>query len=49
MLGAFLALCSAATFALNNAFARRGGHAYDARAATIADGRTAELLARVLG
>ncbi len=24
MLGAFLALCSAATFALNNAFARRG-------------------------
>jgi carboxymethylenebutenolidase len=34
---------------VDHAFARRGGHAYDARAATIADGRTAELLARVLG
>jgi carboxymethylenebutenolidase len=34
---------------VDHAFARRGGHAYDARAATIADGRSAELLARVLG
>lgn len=34
---------------VDHAFARRGGHAYDARAATIADGRSAELLASVLG
>jgi carboxymethylenebutenolidase len=34
---------------VDHAFARRGGHAYDARAATIADGRSAELLARALG
>jgi carboxymethylenebutenolidase len=34
---------------VDHAFARVGGHAYDARAATIANGRTAELLARVLG
>jgi len=34
---------------VDHAFARRGGHAYDPRAATIADGRSAELLARVLG
>ena len=33
----------------DHAFSRRGGHSYDARAATIADGRSAELLARVLG
>jgi len=33
----------------DHAFSRRGGHAYDARAATIADGRSAELLTRVLG
>ncbi len=34
---------------VDHAFARMGGHAWDARAATIANGRTAELLARVLG
>jgi carboxymethylenebutenolidase len=34
---------------VDHAFARLGGHSYDARAATIAHGRTAELLARVLG
>ena len=34
---------------VDHAFARLGGHSYDARAATIANGRTAELLARVLG
>jgi carboxymethylenebutenolidase len=34
---------------VDHAFARRGGHAYDARAATIADGRSAEVLARALG
>ncbi|MBW8268952.1 dienelactone hydrolase family protein [Caldovatus aquaticus] len=34
---------------VDHAFARVGGHSYDARAATIANGRTAELLARVLG
>ena len=33
----------------DHAFSRRGGHSYDARAATIADGRSAELLMRVLG
>lgn len=33
---------------VDHAFARRGGHAYDARAATIADGRSAELLAKAL-
>ena len=33
----------------DHAFSRRGGHSYDARAATIADGRSAELLLRVLG
>lgn len=33
----------------DHAFSRRGGHSYDARAAAIADGRTAELLVRVLG
>ena len=33
----------------DHAFSRRGGHSYDARAATIADGRSAELLSRVLG
>jgi carboxymethylenebutenolidase len=33
----------------DHAFSRRGGHSYDARAATIADGRSAELLTRVLG
>lgn len=33
----------------DHAFSRRGGSAYDARAATIADGRSAELLTRVLG
>ena len=32
----------------DHAFSRRGGHSYDARAATIADGRAAELLSRVL-
>jgi carboxymethylenebutenolidase len=34
---------------VDHAFARLGGHSFDARAATIANGRTAELLARVLG
>lgn len=34
---------------VDHAFARMGGHAWDARAATIANGRTAELLARTLG
>lgn len=34
---------------VDHAFARLGGHSYDGRAATIANGRTAELLARVLG
>jgi carboxymethylenebutenolidase len=34
---------------VDHAFARMGGHSWDARAATIANGRTAELLARVLG
>lgn len=34
---------------VDHAFARMGGHAWDARAATIANGRSAELLARVLG
>ena len=33
----------------DHAFSRRGGHSYDARAATIADGRSAELLSHVLG
>lgn len=33
----------------DHAFSRRGGHSYDARAATIADGRSAALLTRVLG
>ncbi len=33
---------------VDHAFARAGGHAYEARAATIANGRTAELLSRVL-
>lgn len=34
---------------VDHAFARVGGHSYDARAATIANGRTAELLVSVLG
>jgi carboxymethylenebutenolidase len=34
---------------VDHAFARMGSHAWDARAATIANGRTAELLAEVLG
>jgi carboxymethylenebutenolidase len=34
---------------VDHAFARMGGHSWDGRAATIANGRTAELLARVLG
>jgi carboxymethylenebutenolidase len=34
---------------VDHAFARLGGHAWDARAATIANGRTAALLAQVLG
>lgn len=34
---------------VDHAFARVGGHSYDARAATIANGRSAELLAQVLG
>jgi len=34
---------------VDHAFARMGGHSWDARAATIANGRTAELLAKVLG
>jgi len=34
---------------VDHAFARLGGHAWDARAAAIANGRTAELLASALG
>lgn len=34
---------------VDHAFARMGGHAWDARAATIANGRTAEFLVRHLG
>jgi len=34
---------------VDHAFARVGGHSYDARAATIANGRTAELLVRTVG
>jgi carboxymethylenebutenolidase len=34
---------------VDHAFARMGGHSWDGRAATIANGRTAELLAEVLG
>lgn len=34
---------------VDHAFARMGGHSWDARAAAIANGRSAELLARVLG
>ncbi|MFC7472902.1 dienelactone hydrolase family protein [Dankookia sp. GCM10030260] len=34
---------------VDHAFARMGGHSWDARAAAIANGRTAELLAKVLG
>lgn len=34
---------------VDHAFARLGGHSYDARAATIANGRTAEFLQRHLG
>jgi carboxymethylenebutenolidase len=34
---------------VDHAFARVGGHSYDARAATIANGRTAELLVATLG
>jgi carboxymethylenebutenolidase len=34
---------------VDHAFARVGGHSYDARAATIANGRTAELLVKMLG
>jgi carboxymethylenebutenolidase len=34
---------------VDHAFARVGGHSYDARAATIANGRTAELLVRTIG
>ena len=34
---------------VDHAFARMGGHSWDARAATIANGRSAELLAKVLG
>ena len=34
---------------VDHAFARVGGHSYDARAATIANGRSAELLVKVLG
>ncbi len=33
---------------VDHAFARLGGHSYDARAATIANGRSAELLVRAL-
>jgi carboxymethylenebutenolidase len=33
---------------VDHAFARMGGHSWDARAATIANGRSAELLAKVL-
>ncbi len=34
---------------VDHAFARVGGHSYDARAATIANGRSAELLVKMLG
>ena len=34
---------------VDHAFARMGGHAWDARAATIANGRTAALLAETIG
>lgn len=34
---------------VDHAFARAGGHSYDARAATIANGRSAELLTKMLG
>ncbi|HYZ33436.1 MAG TPA: dienelactone hydrolase family protein [Crenalkalicoccus sp.] len=34
---------------VDHAFARMGGHSWDARAATIANGRSVELLAAVLG
>ncbi len=34
---------------VDHAFARLGGHSYDARAATIANGRSAELLVKMLG
>jgi carboxymethylenebutenolidase len=34
---------------VDHAFARMGGHSWDARAATIANGRSAELLARTIG
>ena len=34
---------------VDHAFARVGGHRYDARAATIANSRTAELLVQMLG
>lgn len=34
---------------VDHAFARMGGHSWDGRSATIANGRTAELLARCLG
>ena len=34
---------------VDHAFARTGGHSYDARAATIAHGRSAELLVKMLG
>ena len=34
---------------VDHAFARAGGHSYDGRAATIANGRTAEFLVRYLG
>ncbi len=33
---------------VDHAFARQGGHSWDARAATIANGRTAEFLVRHL-
>ncbi|MCQ4159823.1 dienelactone hydrolase family protein [Roseomonas sp. GC11] len=35
--------------AVDHAFARMGGHSWDGRAATIANGRTAQLLAETLG
>ena len=34
---------------VDHAFARMGGHSWDARAATIANGRSAELLTRTIG
>jgi carboxymethylenebutenolidase len=34
---------------VDHAFARLGGHSYDARAATIANGRSAEMLVKALG